>query len=317
MAERAAGGVHDRAGHATPVDSGTPAGSDQAGGSDHRAGHAAEGTADLAVDGLRASLGGRAVVRGASWRLAEGELVALLGANGAGKTTALRAVLGLIPRAGGAVRVGGDDPARMPPSARARLVAYLPQARPLAWPVRVRDVVALGRFAHGAAPGRLGGADAAAVARALTACDLEPFADRACTTLSGGEAARVHVARALAADAPFLLADEPTAALDPLHQQQVMRLLRAGADAGRGVLVVMHDAALAARTADRLLWMAGGRIVADGPPEATLTADRLAEVYGVRAAVRRVEGDWLISVSGAAPIGRVAARTPPTAVGSS
>lgn len=256
--------------------------------------------ADLAVERLSVSLGGRTVVREASWRLAAGELVALLGANGAGKTTVLRAVLGLMPRDAGTVRVGGDDPGRMPPAARARCIAYLPQARPLAWPVRVRDVVALGRFAHGAAPGRLGGADAHAVARALAACDLERFADRPCTTLSGGELARVHLARTLAADTPFLLADEPTAALDPLHQHQVMRLLRTGAAAGRGVLVVMHDAALAARIADRLLWMADGRIVADGSPGATLTAARLAEVYGVQAVVRRIDQEWLVSVTGAA-----------------
>ena len=255
--------------------------------------------ADLAVEGLCVGLGGRTVVRDAAWRLGAGELVALLGANGAGKTTVLRAVLGLIPRVAGDVRIGGDDPARMSPSARARRVAYLPQVRPLAWPVRVRDVVALGRFAHGAALGRLADTDASAVARALTACDLERFTERPCTTLSGGELARVHVARALAADAPFLLADEPTAALDPLHEHQVMRLLRTGADAGRGVLVVMHDAALAARIADRLLWMADGRIVADGSPEETLTPARLAEVYGVQAAVRRIECDWLISVTGA------------------
>ena len=254
---------------------------------------------ELAVDGLSVALDGRRVVREASWRLAAGELVALLGANGAGKTTALRAVLGLTPRAAGTVRAGGDDPARMPPSARARRIAYLPQMRPLAWPVQVRDVVALGRFAHGAALGRLAGADAEAVARVLAECDLERLAERPCATLSGGELARVHVARALAAEAPFLLADEPTAALDPLHQHQVMQLLRAGADAGCGVLVVMHDAALAARTADRLLWMADGRIVADGEPEATLTPARLAEVYGVRAVVRRIERDWLVSVTGA------------------
>ena len=257
--------------------------------------------AELAVDRLCVRLGGRQVVRDASWRLGAGELVALLGANGAGKTTVLRAVLGLTPRAAGEVRVGGeDDPVRMSPSARARCIAYLPQVRPLAWPVRVRDVVALGRFAYGAMPDRLGAADEEAVARAVRACDLERFVERSCTTLSGGELARVHVARALAADAPFLLADEPTAALDPLHQHQVMRLLRTGADAGRGVLVVMHDAALAARLVDRLLWMADGRIVADGPPEATLTPARLAEVYGVHSVVRRVERDWLISVTGTA-----------------
>jgi iron complex transport system ATP-binding protein len=258
---------------------------------------------ELAVDRLCVALGGRPVVRGASWRMRGGELVALLGANGAGKTTALRAVLGLASRSGGKVRVGGDDPARMPPSERARRIAYLPQIRPLAWPVRVRDVVALGRFAHGATLGRLGPADQQAVAHAVRACDLERFVERPCSTLSGGELARVHVARALAADAPFLLADEPTAALDPLHQYQVMQLLRAGADAGRGVLVVMHDAALAAGVADRLLWMADGRIVADGSPEATLTPARLAEVYGVESVVRRIERDWLVSISGVAANG--------------
>ena len=256
--------------------------------------------AELAAEELSVTLGGRVVVRGASWRLAGGQLVALLGANGAGKTTVLRAVLGLTPRSAGRVRIGNDDPVRLDPSTRARRVAYLPQIRPMAWPVRVRDVVALGRFAHGAALSRLEGADAAAVARALADCDLEELADRPCTTLSGGELARVHVARALAADAPFLLADEPTAALDPLHQYQVMRLLRAAATAGRGVLVVMHDAALAAGAADRLLWMADGRIVADGPPASTMTAAHLAAVYGVRGEVRRVDGEWMLSVSGAA-----------------
>ena len=255
---------------------------------------------ELAVDRLSVTLDGRPVVRGASLRLRPGELVALLGANGAGKTTLLRAALGLAPRAGGAVSAAGRDPTQLDPAERARRIAYLPQARPLAWPLRVRDVVALGRFAHGAAPGRLGAEDAAAVSRALAACRLASLADRLTDTLSGGELARTHVARAMATEAPFLLADEPTAALDPLHQHQVMRLVRAYADAGRGVLVVTHDAALAARVADRLVWMAGGRLVADGPPEATLTTERLAAVYGIRASVRRFAEDWLVTVEGAA-----------------
>ena len=258
--------------------------------------------AELVVDGLSVALGGRAVVRDASWCLAGGELVALLGANGAGKTTALRAVLGLTPRAGGVVRVEGVDPARMPPSTRARRIAYLPQIRPLAWRAGARRRGA-GPVRPRCDPGQAerrrrgrGGAGPPGVRPGA-------LAERFCSTLSGGELARVHVARTLAAEAPLLLADEPTASLDPLHQFQVMQLLRAGADAGRGVLVVMHDAALAARTADRLLWMAGGRIVADGPPEATLTAARLAEVYGVRALIRRIEQDWLVSVTGAAANG--------------
>ena len=256
--------------------------------------------ADLAARGVSVTLGGHRILHDASLRLAPGELVALLGPNGAGKTTLLRALLGLVQRSGGRVRIGGDDPARLPASERARRIAYLPQSRPLAWPIRVRDVVALGRFAHGASIGRLRGADAAAVERALLACGVGRLADRPCDTLSGGELARVHVARAMAAEAPFLIADEPTAALDPLHRHRIMGLVRACAGGGGGVLVVLHEAALAARFADRLVWLADGRIVADGPPEETLTPQRLAEVYGVRARVRRIDGDWLVSVAGEA-----------------
>ena len=253
---------------------------------------------ELAVHGAAVTLRGRQVVRDASLRLAPGELVALLGPNGAGKTTLLRAMLGLVKRSGGWARIGGDDPARLSASERARRIAYLPQSRPLAWPLRVRDVVALGRFAHGASLGRLRGEDAAAVERALSACDLDRFADRPCDTLSGGELSRVHVARAMAAEAPILIADEPTSALDPLHRHRIMALVRAYAAGDRGALVVLHEAALAARFADRLVWLAQGRIVADGPPEETLTPERMAEVYGVRARVRRIDGDWFVSIEG-------------------
>ena len=254
----------------------------------------------LVARGVGVVLDGREVVRDAALRLAPGELVALLGPNGAGKTTLLRAILGLAGRSAGRVRVGDADPARLPAAERARRIAYLPQARPLAWPLRVRDVVALGRFAYGASPGRLRAADAAAVGRALSACGLEALAERRCDTLSGGELSRTHVARAMAAQAPLLVADEPTASLDPLHQHQVMALIRAGVDAGGGALVVLHGGALAARFADRLLWMREGRIVADGPPEDTLTPERFAEVYGVRAVVHRLAGHWSVSIAGPA-----------------
>ena len=171
------------------------------------------------------------------------------------------------------------------PQLRARRASYLPQRRPLAWPSPVRDVVALGRFSHGAALGRLGDADRQAVAVALEACDLTALADRAADTLSGGELARVHFARAFAAEAPLLIADEPVAALDPRHQHRIMELVRSFVDTGGGALIVLHDVALAARFADRLLWMLDGRMVADGTPAGTLSAERLAEVYGVKAGV--------------------------------
>ena len=241
----------------------------------------------LEVSGLTLSAGRTTLVDSASFRLRSGELVALLGPNGAGKTSLLRGAIGLAPRTSGRARIDGEDTADMTPRRRARHLAYLPQNRPLAWPNPVRDVVALGRFSHGAVLGRLRGADLNAVQRALASCGLEELAGRPTATLSGGELARVHCARAFAAEAPLLIADEPVAELDPYHQFRVMDLIRAFVRAGGGALVVLHDVILARRYASRLIWIKGGRIVADGPPEETLNEARLAEIYGVRA---RVDG---------------------------
>ncbi len=221
----------------------------------------------------------------ATLTLAPGELVALLGPNGAGKTTLLRTALGLLPATSGSVTLDDRPLSELSAAERARAVAYLPQVREIAWTVRSRDVVALGRFAHGATLGRLSPTDAAAVERALADCDLLPLADRRADTLSGGEAARMHLARALAGDAALVLADEPVAALDPLHAHRVLGLLRDATRAGQGVLTVLHDLNLAAAYADRLVWMADGRIVADGPVADTLTPERIREVYGVAATV--------------------------------
>ena len=237
---------------------------------------------------LTVTVGSATLVQDATFHLQPGELVVLLGPNGAGKTSLLRGAIGLTPRASGWVRIDGEDTARMAPRHRARRLAYLPQNRPLAWPNPVRDVVALGRFSHGAALGRLRGTDRQAVQRALASCDLEPLAGRSTATLSGGELARVHCARAFAAEAPLLIADEPVAELDPYHQFRVMDLIRDFVNHGGGALAVLHDVVLARRYADRLIWMKDGRIVADGPPAATLSASRLAEIYGVRG---RVDGD--------------------------
>ena len=170
----------------------------------------------------------------------------------------------------------------MPPRHRARHVAYLPQMRSLAWPMRVRDVVALGRYAYGAPISKLRAEDDAAVTTAMSAAHLNELRDRRADTLSGGEAARMHIARALASEAPFLIADEPTNSLDPRHQLRVMNMFRRHADNIGGAIVVMHDLTLAARFADRLVWMKNGAIVADGPLRETLTEERVADVFGVR-----------------------------------
>lgn len=245
------------------------------------------GNSELDVSGLTLKAGTATLVDSASFVLRPGELIALLGPNGAGKSSLLRGVIGLAPRTAGWARIDGRDTAKATPRWRARHLAYLPQNRPLAWPNPVRDLVALGRFSHGAALGRLRGADKDAVEGALAACDLKELAGRLTATLSGGELARVHCARAFAAEAPLLLADEPVAELDPHHQFRVMDLIRTFVANGGGALVVLHDLMLAARYASRLLWMKDGRIVADGPPAQTLSADRLADIYGVRG---RVDG---------------------------
>lgn len=236
------------------------------------------------------SIKGTALLRHASLTLNPGELVVLLGPNGAGKTSLIRIALGLARPDSGSAAIGGIDPATMAPAERARAVTYLPQMRDLAWPIRVRDVVALGRFAYGAPPARLGEADQIAVAHALAACDLLALADRATDTLSGGELARVHIARALASEAPLMIADEPVASLDPRHQHQVMRLIRAFVDRGGGALVVLHDLDLAALFADRLVWMSEGRTLAEGSVAETMTPHWIEAVYGIQATVTQAGG---------------------------
>ena len=241
----------------------------------------------LSVRDLTVTAGTATLVRSVSFDLVPGGLIALIGPNGAGKTTLLRAALGLVAPAAGQASLAGCDIRRLSPGERARRVSYLPQQRPLVWPQAVRDVVALGRFAYGAALGRLSARDAEAVETAIEVCDLAHLAERSAATLSGGERARMHCARALAAKAPLLLADEPVASLDPLHQFQVMELIRAFVNRGGGALIVLHDVGLARRFADRLLWMKDGAVVADGAAADTLCPERLAAVFGVRARVER------------------------------
>lgn len=246
---------------------------------------------DLIAKNLSLHARGATLVDDASFNLTTGELVIILGPNGAGKTSLIRTALGLQVPSSGAAMIAGQDTRLLSPADRAQLVAYLPQTRPLAWPNQVRDVVALGRFSHGATLGRLTGSDAVAVDRALVDCDLSHLANRSTDSLSGGELARVHCARAFATQAPLLVADEPTAALDPRHQFRILDLIKSFVDNGGGALLVLHDIDLAARYASRLIWMKDGRIVADGPPSETLTTERLSDVYRIEA---RLEGNRVI-----------------------
>ena len=219
-----------------------------------------------------------------------GTLTCILGPNGAGKSSLLKALSGLSKLHTGEVRLEGRNMAAFNPADRARKVSYLPQIRPLAWPIGVADAVALGRFAYGASPGQLREADRRAVEAAIEKCDLNPLRQRRTDTLSGGELARVHMARVFASEAPNLLADEPLAALDPRHQLRIMDLLTSYCRSGGCAVVVMHDMALAARYADRLVWMLDGRVQADGSPTETLTSDVIKKVFCVDA---KISGDQI------------------------
>ncbi len=237
----------------------------------------------ISVNGLSVSLGGRRVVEDVSFALVAGDFAALTGPNGAGKSTALKAMAGVAASEAGEVQVGGEVAASLTALARARRLAWLPQSRPVAWNLRVEDVVSLGRFAEApAAYDRMGAEGRAAVDGALAKADAAHLAGRAFQALSGGEQARVHLARLLASPAPVLLLDEPCAALDIVHQLSLMETLAAEAAAGRTVLVVLHDLELAARYCRRVIVMETGRVVADGAPEAALSTEVLGRVFGVQ-----------------------------------
>ena len=240
-------------------------------------------SAFLTARGLNVTLAGRLVLHDVSLALSSGHLVALVGPNGAGKTTLLRALAGLVPSEG-AIEVGGAALSSLSLRERARRFAYLPQGHVVHWPLAARDIVALGRYPHGATdPARLTPKDTEAVLRAMQATDVVEFSERRVTELSGGERSRVALARVLAVEAPVILADEPTASLDPRHQFDVMKSLRASADKGVVVIVVTHDLGLAARFADTVLVLSDGRLVSQGAPAEALSEKIMGEVFRISA----------------------------------
>ncbi len=232
---------------------------------------------ELVLSDFAVSRGPCDVLRDINLSVGPRECVGLLGPNGAGKTTLLRGALGLMPHR------GGSSLSALPLAMRAQTVAWLPQAREIAWPMSVESVVALGRLphlGHGAHPTP---DDQNAIDWALSRLGLDSFRQRIATQLSGGEQARVLIARALAQATPILMVDEPAAGLDPAHQLTLMQTLQSEARAGRMVIASMHDLGLAARFCTRLIVLSHGQIVADGRPERVLTRELLADVFQIRA----------------------------------
>ncbi|ETD86732.1 ABC transporter ATP-binding protein [Rhodobacter capsulatus] len=241
----------------------------------------------MRLDNLTVQRGGRVSLHPTSLQVAPGEFIGLIGPNGAGKSTLLRAALGLI-----AAR-GQSSLAQLSPRARARAAAWLPQQREIAWGLRVAALVALAQN---------GREDAPQVAAALARMDVTALAQRPATALSGGEQARVLIARALAQDTPLLLADEPIAGLDPAHQIACMALFANLAAEGRTVIASAHDLGLAARHCTRLWVLHQGRIIADGPPRAVLTPALLREVFAIRCHLAEAEGGLILQpLAGLAP----------------
>ena len=225
----------------------------------------------------------RLLIDGLSLAMPGPGLTALVGPNGAGKSTLLKLAAGLETPVRGRVELNGENLAAIPPRRRALAVGYLPPDGRSAWPMSVRNIVALGRAPRLKPLCRMSGRDMAAIGRAMEMTSVAMLADRRFDTLSSGERARVLIARTLAGETPLLVLDEPTAALDVRHQLGVMAILKDVANSGAQVLVAVHALDLAARFADRVLVLDRGRVAADGTPEAALSETVVERVFGVRA----------------------------------
>ena len=227
-----------------------------------------------------ATLAGR--LEHATLELRPGEITAICGPNGAGKSTLLAVMAGLLKPGAGTASLDGAPLATVSARSRAQAIGYLPQNAEIAWDIDVATLAGLGRLPWRASPAE----DRAAIAEALAATDLIPLANRPMSKLSGGERARALLARVLAGRPRWILADEPLAALDLAHQAALLRTFRVLAKEGVGVILVLHDLARAMNRADRAIVLERGRIVADGPPQVALSAERLAETWGIA-------GSWI------------------------
>lgn len=235
---------------------------------------------DIRFDALSLTLRGRPILLDVSGYLQKGKVTVILGANGAGKSSLLSCLASLRTPDSGTVFLGDQPLASIPAEVRARRIGLLPQQADIHWEINVRALVALGRLPHQGRWGKSAGDDAA-IAKAMAQTDCTQFADRKALRLSGGEQARVLLARVLAGEPDWVLADEPLANLDPAHQMDAVSCLKDVAQGGAGVVLVLHDLTQAVRIADHVIIMKAGRIQAAGTCAQVLTHDQLAEAFGV------------------------------------
>lgn len=240
---------------------------------------------------------GRPLLSDVSFSVAPGRVVGVIGHNGSGKSTLLKLLARQQAPTSGGLSLDGRSLSAWGSRAFARMVAYLPQTPPSAGALTVRELVACGRYPWHGALGRKTPRDSEAVEAALALADVAGFSERMVESLSGGERQRAWLAMLVAQEARYLLLDEPTAALDVAHQVEVMALARRlGGEQGLGVVVVLHDVNIAARYCDELVALQRGRLLMRGPPAEIVTADALAQIYGIPMAVMpHPEGGWPVS----------------------
>lgn len=236
----------------------------------------------LSLHNVTVRLGHRKVLDDISLDIAAGEFVGLLGPNGAGKSTLLRTIMQELAYEG-RIAIDGRPVNELTAAGRALQLAYLPQARNIAWPISVAEVVALGRLPRSRPFASPAATDKTAVADAMARMDIARLANRPATELSGGETARVLIARLLAQETPIVIADEPAAGLDPSHQIALVETFADIARNGRTVIASLHELPLAARWCKRIILISDGRVVADGAPEEVITGDNLSQTYGIEA----------------------------------
>lgn len=236
----------------------------------------------ISFQNLSAGYGPCDVLQNQSAKTKRGELIALIGPNGCGKSTLLKTLCGIISPSSGQISVGDKSLSEINLKSRAKHIAYLAQSREAIPSMSVEEVVRLGRAPYRGTLGKISSEGETAIASALTRTQSMIFKTRRFDSLSGGEQARVLLARALAVEAPVLLADEPIAALDPFYQLSMMQILKAEAAFGKTIITALHDLTLAAQFADRIWIMHQGKIIADGPAPDVLTAENLKTVFGIK-----------------------------------
>jgi len=237
----------------------------------------------ISFNNLKSGYGPCDVLQGVSATAGSGDFIALIGPNGSGKSTLLKTLCGIMPPSSGDMTLNNKSLLSLPLKLRARSIAYLSQSREALPAMSVLDVVRLGRAPYRGTLGKISADGLAAIEQALSKTQSNVLAERRFDGLSGGEQARVLLARALAVQAPILLADEPIAALDPFYQLSMMNILKAEAEGGKTVIAALHDLSLAAQFASRIWVMHQGQIIKDGTPNSTLTDETLKTVFGIRA----------------------------------